>query len=404
MHKRRFYHVCRWEWLAIWPPMYVLCTCVSAWENKLKKHDWVSSKSTKHASSLHSNLSRISHTQHTRTLTITPTHTQGCEFSYQMLIASNYILNYAPEKEAHAIHPWVLASSNVWDAQSQQFQRVRIKAYLVHTCYAMHANMQVLAISNVWDAHFQDCTLYIYIYIYIYIYTYIHIMVRIRMFAHVLVPDTFRLRLRHIVARTATHTRTHTHTQHTRQQQPKRQITHTHTHTDPRPRRTAGRFAAKCGLQHGSRGFSRGVQEPRRAVGQRSHVLFHWYSVQHRTVRGADLQPVDSRRRMDQSRTSSLPLHRLSRRRLNRALVYGATARDIALWIWPAGGMPAHVPIHTKSQLYDAYSVPLPVLCCIEKRGDACAKFRARCLRLARRDVQFACACVYVYVCMYIYI
>jgi hypothetical protein len=41
-----------------------------------------------------------------------------------MLIASNYILNYAPTEEAHAIHPWVLTSANVWDAASQQFQTV----------------------------------------------------------------------------------------------------------------------------------------------------------------------------------------------------------------------------------------------------------------------------------------
>mgnify|MGYP003786859511 CR=1 FL=1 len=49
---------------------------------------------------------------------------QGCEFSYQMLIASNYILNYAPGKESIAIHPWALSSSNVWDAQAQQLKQV----------------------------------------------------------------------------------------------------------------------------------------------------------------------------------------------------------------------------------------------------------------------------------------
>lgn len=55
---------------------------------------------------------------------------QGCEFSYQMLVASNYILNYAPGKEALAIHPWVLSSSNVWDAQSQQLKQVRCRPHL----------------------------------------------------------------------------------------------------------------------------------------------------------------------------------------------------------------------------------------------------------------------------------
>ena len=54
---------------------------------------------------------------------------QGCEFSYQMLIASNYILNYAPGKETIAIHPWALSSSNVWDAQEQQLKQVTMSAW-----------------------------------------------------------------------------------------------------------------------------------------------------------------------------------------------------------------------------------------------------------------------------------
>ncbi|KAJ1472434.1 N2227-like protein [Baffinella frigidus] len=51
---------------------------------------------------------------------------QGCEFSYQMLISSNYILNYAPGKKSIPIHPWVLSSSNVWDATQHQMQQIMI--------------------------------------------------------------------------------------------------------------------------------------------------------------------------------------------------------------------------------------------------------------------------------------
>eukprot|EP00286_Rhodomonas_abbreviata_P028351 CAMPEP_0181293658 /NCGR_PEP_ID=MMETSP1101-20121128/3180_1 /TAXON_ID=46948 /ORGANISM="Rhodomonas abbreviata, Strain Caron Lab Isolate" /LENGTH=350 /DNA_ID=CAMNT_0023398255 /DNA_START=464 /DNA_END=1513 /DNA_ORIENTATION=+ len=51
---------------------------------------------------------------------------QGCEFSYQMLISSNYILNYAPGPKTLALHPWVLSSSNVWDTEGHQLQRVLV--------------------------------------------------------------------------------------------------------------------------------------------------------------------------------------------------------------------------------------------------------------------------------------
>ena len=49
------------------------------------------------------------------TLTITHarahTRTQGCEFSYQMLISSNFILNYAPGERSLSLHPWALSCS-----------------------------------------------------------------------------------------------------------------------------------------------------------------------------------------------------------------------------------------------------------------------------------------------------
>mmetsp|Transcript_18237 Transcript_18237/g.59904 ORF Transcript_18237/g.59904 Transcript_18237/m.59904 type:complete len:412 (-) Transcript_18237:77-1312(-) len=51
---------------------------------------------------------------------------QGCEFSYQMLISSNFILNYAPGEKMLALHPWVLSSSNVWDADAHQFKQVLV--------------------------------------------------------------------------------------------------------------------------------------------------------------------------------------------------------------------------------------------------------------------------------------
>jgi carnosine N-methyltransferase len=51
---------------------------------------------------------------------------QGCEFSYQMLIASNFILNHAAGAKSLCIHPWALSSSNVWDAERDQFKQVRV--------------------------------------------------------------------------------------------------------------------------------------------------------------------------------------------------------------------------------------------------------------------------------------
>ena len=45
---------------------------------------------------------------------------QGCEFSYQMLISSNFILNYAPGEKSLSLHPWALSCSNVWDAERDQ--------------------------------------------------------------------------------------------------------------------------------------------------------------------------------------------------------------------------------------------------------------------------------------------
>uniref|UniRef100_A0A7S4KCE0 carnosine N-methyltransferase n=1 Tax=Guillardia theta TaxID=55529 RepID=A0A7S4KCE0_GUITH len=51
---------------------------------------------------------------------------QGCEFSYQMLLSSNFILNYAPGEKMLALHPWVLSSSNVWDAEAHQLKQVLV--------------------------------------------------------------------------------------------------------------------------------------------------------------------------------------------------------------------------------------------------------------------------------------
>mmetsp|Transcript_9742 Transcript_9742/g.23111 ORF Transcript_9742/g.23111 Transcript_9742/m.23111 type:complete len:396 (+) Transcript_9742:369-1556(+) len=51
---------------------------------------------------------------------------QGCEFSYQMLLSSNYILNYAPGPKALPIHPWALSSSNVWDTDAHQLQQILV--------------------------------------------------------------------------------------------------------------------------------------------------------------------------------------------------------------------------------------------------------------------------------------
>lgn len=51
---------------------------------------------------------------------------QGCEFSYQMLISSNFILNYAPGERSLSLHPWALSCSNVWDAERDQFKQVLV--------------------------------------------------------------------------------------------------------------------------------------------------------------------------------------------------------------------------------------------------------------------------------------
>jgi len=51
---------------------------------------------------------------------------QGCEFSYQMLISSNFILNYAPGEKSLSLHPWALSCSNVWDAERDQFKQVLV--------------------------------------------------------------------------------------------------------------------------------------------------------------------------------------------------------------------------------------------------------------------------------------
>jgi len=44
----------------------------------------------------------------------------------QMLISSNFILNHASGKQSIAIHPWILSSSNVWDAAQHQFQQIML--------------------------------------------------------------------------------------------------------------------------------------------------------------------------------------------------------------------------------------------------------------------------------------